>query len=666
MDDILHLDFETYCELNIKDVSRVKYVAHESFEILCFAWAINDEEEQLWEPSQPIPKRFIDAVENPNVLIAAWNAQFEWSVLNRCLEFLGLQSPVPLRKMLDVQAVACRYNFPAKLEVTGKILKQPKQEDGLALIKMLCQPQPGLAEGRWTPLTAPQAFERFYGYCRQDVLSERGILNSLPKKDLSLDEKQVWIHTAMQNNRGIRIDKPLVRNIITRLEEWQELNVEKLKKITDGAITTGHQTQRMKNFAADFGINLPNMQADTISPIILDPDVPKVVRQVLKIRQNLGKISTKKYYRMELQELEGMVYDNLIYAGARTDRYLHVGLQLGNLPARTGFKDVIKNYDERFSNLDECVDACIEAFGTDIDAVRGLTPNVMALASVMIRPCLIPHEGYEWMVGDYSSIENRFGHWLAGDEETLEEFRQGLDQYKTFASDLYGIPYEKVSDRQRFHGKTAILGLIFMMGAGTYRHTAHGYGIPLSEEDSERTVKVYRGKYRKVVKMWYGLYDAAKEAVENPGRVTSYIHIKFQVKNGYLHTRLPTGKCLRYYKPFIKEKLMPWGKYKNIIHFRGTLPNTQGRGWGVIELPPAQNVENIVQGVAREALVRGMISAEKLRYKALCSVHDEGMHIVKKGQGSVEEFSHAMCDIGDWCKGLPLKVEAYRAMRYRK
>lgn len=130
--------------------------------------------------------------------------------------------------------------------------------------------------------------------------------------------------------------------------------------------------------------------------------------------------------------------------------------------------------------------------------------------------------------------------------------------------------------------------------------------------------------------------------------------------------QLPSKKVLRYRKPFVKEKLMPWGKYKNIIHFRGTLPNTQGQGWGVIELTPGHMFENAVQGTAREVLVRGMLKAEDLKYKALCSVHDEGMHNIKKGMGSLEEFAEAYCDVGDWARRLPLKVDCYRAGRYRK
>ena len=41
--DILSIDLETYCDLDIKDVGAYKYCRHPSFEILLFAYAFNDE-----------------------------------------------------------------------------------------------------------------------------------------------------------------------------------------------------------------------------------------------------------------------------------------------------------------------------------------------------------------------------------------------------------------------------------------------------------------------------------------------------------------------------------------------------------------------------------------------------------------------------------------------
>ena len=38
----LHLDFETYCELDLKKVGIHRYVEHASFRVLCVAWKLDE------------------------------------------------------------------------------------------------------------------------------------------------------------------------------------------------------------------------------------------------------------------------------------------------------------------------------------------------------------------------------------------------------------------------------------------------------------------------------------------------------------------------------------------------------------------------------------------------------------------------------------------------
>jgi len=62
---------------------------------------------------------------------------------------------------------------------------------------------------------------------------------------------------------------------------------------------------------------------------------------------------------------------------------------------------------------------------------------------------------------DYAAIEARIVCWLAGQEDALDEYRQGLDRYKTMASFIFRVPYEEVNKHpQRFIGKQTILGCI--------------------------------------------------------------------------------------------------------------------------------------------------------------------------------------------------------------
>ena len=126
----------------------------------------------------------------------------------------------------------------------------------------------------------------------------------------------------------------------------------------------------------------------------------------------------------------------------------------------------------------------------------------MQAGKKLLRPIICAPPGLKLIVADYSSIENRVLHWVAGDTKTLELFEKGLDQYKDMASDKYNVPYEDVTPDQRFMGKVIILGCGFQMGAKTFRKTAKAqFGLIVSEEKAVEAVNAYRDKYKLIVKL---------------------------------------------------------------------------------------------------------------------------------------------------------------------
>jgi len=96
--------------------------------------------------------------------------------------------------------------------------------------------------------------------------------------------------------------------------------------------------------------------------------------------------------------------------------------------------------------------------------------NPTYVAKALIRPMIKAPEGHSLIVSDYAGIENRILAWLAQDTQTLEDFKNGIDQYITMASARYGIPYETILEGHeredkyysglRQMGKVIILGCI--------------------------------------------------------------------------------------------------------------------------------------------------------------------------------------------------------------
>ena len=75
-------------------------------------------------------------------------------------------------------------------------------------------------------------------------------------------------------------------------------------------------------------------------------------------------------------------------------------------------------------------------------------------------------------------------------------------------------------------------------------------------------------------------------------------------------------------------------------------------------------VENITQAVARDIMAESMLQLEGRGYPIVLTVHDE--IISEVSNGTVEEFTSIMEETPRWAEGLPIKVEAYEASRYRK
>jgi len=652
--NIISLDFETYCDLDLRKVGLYRYVRHSSFEILCLAWSINFDEPELWTPKTPVPEELSSTINNPNFFIYAFNAAFEREIIKHCYKQLKLNSPPRLSRYRDTMAIACTYSYPQSLDKAAKAakIKHLKDKRGNYLINKLCKPKKwskATPFTRWTPENAPQDFEDLYEYCRQDVRAEQSLLRFLPRQELSFFEQKVWQHTVLQNDRGINIDYELVNNIIKALTLWKKSLISKLIKFTNGEITTGGQVARIKKYCSDRGVDLDDLTAETVIKTIKTTESLQV-KKILRFRQLLSKTSTAKFEKMILARCQdNTVKGNLYYYGAITGRYGGRGLQIQNLP-RKKEKDPTK---------------LIEAFNIGHKSVqKQFGFNVMEQASKLIRACLISPLGEDLIISDYSSIENRVLHWSAGDQKTLDEFAKGLDQYKTFASDRHNVAYDKVTSEQRYQGKTAILGLGYQMGGETYKTVCEGYGIKITLAEAKQTVKFYRSKYRKIVELWNDLNQAAIYCVET-GRPSQNLKARFNSTRDYLFMKLPSNRCISYPKPRLIDARMPWGEVKPVVSFMGVNPYT--KKWTRLNISPGRLTENLVQGIARDILVQGAINAERAGYCVRGSVHDEIISTRKEEEGlSIKEFDILICKMPAWADGLPLKAKGYKAKRYRK
>lgn len=267
---------------------------------------------------------------------------------------------------------------------------------------------------------------------------------------------------------------------------------------------------------------------------------------------------------------------------------------------------------------------------------------------------------------DYSAIEARIVCWLAGQEDALQEYREGVDRYKRMASVIYTIPEDEVNKHpQRFVGKQATLGCGFGMGPSKFRVTCKkmgGYDLPLGLEDI--AVKAFRKTHKKVVQFWYDLEAAAKSAIIRKGEVWECGKLSFVCKDieglTFLLMRLPSGRELAYPKP----QVIPHSRFpdRTEIVFWG---NIKGTKWGLVSTWGGTLAENATQAVAADKMAEGAHNAEGMDYEIATLIHDEALGYYHEGQ-TVEEFVSLLIKLPRWAKGLPIEAEGGLVPFYKK
>jgi nitrite reductase/ring-hydroxylating ferredoxin subunit len=64
-------DYEARSRLVLKSVGTHRFAADASTEILCCAYAVDDQPVQLWTPGDPVQSEFVEAANNPDWIVAA-------------------------------------------------------------------------------------------------------------------------------------------------------------------------------------------------------------------------------------------------------------------------------------------------------------------------------------------------------------------------------------------------------------------------------------------------------------------------------------------------------------------------------------------------------------------------------------------------------------------
>ncbi len=495
----LTFDFETRSLANLKKTGALKYSLDPSTQPTCLAFKergnpkvyllkfemINRKWQNLPQDFRVLWKKYI----KENYEFSGHNVLFDCAIYKNILVARYGWPDISFERFRCTAAKAAACALPRNLEGAGESMHLTTQKDKNGYVAMMATCKPTKQWNAWNKAREkvasgarvaertrkkavepeppvfleyehnPAVWEALYKYCKIDVATEELLDEALP--DLIPTEQEIWFLNQRLNWRGLKIDIPTVEKITGIMNVESKIKLKELDTLTMGLVTKPGARKSILEFLALEGIELPDIKAKTVEDILKGGTLNPDMRRLLEIRQQLSKTSTKKYQSfLDRAGKGGRVRDILLYHGASTGRDTGTGIQPHNFP-----RGAIRISKDRpyaaIENVIEC----------DVDTLKLLYgDNLSIVFSSILRNMIVPSEGCELFVADFSKIEVAVLWWLADNWDGLKILTSGKDPYIYQAAANLGKTYEEIEVAEkageqwaldaRQLGKAQILGCL--------------------------------------------------------------------------------------------------------------------------------------------------------------------------------------------------------------
>lgn len=627
--NLITIDFETYYDskikLGFKHQTTEEYIRDKRFEVIGVGVKV-DEQPTVWvSGGRDKLKEYLTSLDWDNSPLLCHNTLFDGAILSW---HYGITPAF----MFDTLCMARAIHG---VEAGGSLKALAERyEIGVKGEEVIA------AEGKARLDFNKEELARYGEYCKNDVdltLKLFKILNkTFPDNELALIDMTLRMFT----HPVFFVDDALLQERYEELKEDKQLLLEGLmeKLECETAEAVRKRLASNKQFAeilVERGVSVPMKESKTTGKLtyalakndegflkLTEHDDP-LIQQLCAVR--LGTKSTIEESRIERfidvgKRNKGRLPIPLKYYGAHTGRWAGSDkVNFQNLPSRDKKKKALKN-------------------------------AVVAPDNHTVINC------------DSSQIEARVLVWLAGQNDVVEQFRNGDDVYSVFASKIYERPITKANPVERFVGKTCILGLGYGTGALKLQHTLKTQppGAIVSETEAKNYVDTYREANDMVIKLWrdgdkvikdLAVWPSVDETTNEP--IKPYFYGKHNclkiTKDG---VGLPNGLSIRY--PDLK-----------LDTSESNSQYTYKSRKGPVSLWGGSLVENVVQALARIIVGEQMLKINE-RYQVALTVHDAAVIVVPEAQKdeALAYIVECMSTPPEWAKGLPVTCEAKYAQTY--
>jgi DNA polymerase-1 len=281
----------------------------------------------------------------------------------------------------------------------------------------------------------------------EDIINLSGQRDLKSAKEFLLTEiKNKKLDYVFEN-----IEKPLMpiigqmqtKGIVVDKEALLKLSVENHK------VLAGLEKRIWELAGSEFNINSPKQMGE----ILFD----KMGLQVKNQKKTAGgKVSTKESELEKMRDLDPII--PLILEYRELQKMLST--YIDNIPAMVA--------------EDGRLHAQFLQTGTTTGRMSSQDPNLQNIPNksglgMEVRKAFQAGLCCKLVAFDYSQIEIRIAAFLSGDEKLLEIFRKGEDVHTAVASEVFGVPLDKVDKEMRRKAKVINFGIMYGMGVSALK-----------------------------------------------------------------------------------------------------------------------------------------------------------------------------------------------------
>lgn len=232
-----------------------------------------------------------------------------------------------------------------------------------------------------------------------------------------------------------------------------------------------------------------------------------------------------------------------------------------------------------------------------------------------LRIAMEAPDGWVYVAGDASQIEARVNAYESQELAVIETFATGGDPYSVMAGNIYNRDAQEIHDgakandpvakEQRQLGKASVLGCGYRMGEVRFRDAAREqYGLNLTQEMAQHTIKTYRATNQNIVNMWSFLDRLLQVLIEpnNEGYFGGKDGNLFYYNSDYSlygkrtpGIRMPDGLWVIY--PNLRNEVIE-DEYRGGNKLQPVCDRYKGNRWEKTLLHGGKVLENITQALA--------------------------------------------------------------------